>query len=89
MTILLQVASTYKNANIVNGMSRYKRNGKFANVAWEQNFIPNSGSAEKTGCCNGFENFYIVGEGSGYSGGIISSGSGGVKAAMNIIERNC
>ncbi len=26
-------ASAYKNANIVNGMSRYKRDGKFANVA--------------------------------------------------------
>ena len=37
---------------------------------------------------NGFENLYIVGEGSGYSGGIISSGSDGIKAAMNIIERN-
>jgi len=35
-----------------------------------------------------FENLYIVGEGSGYSGGIISSGSDGIKAAMNIIERN-
>ncbi len=43
---------------------------------------------ENTGCCNGFENLYIVGEGSGYSGGIISSGSDGIKAAMNIIERN-
>jgi len=43
---------------------------------------------ENTGRCNGFENLYIVGEGSGYSGGIISSGSDGIKAAMNIIERN-
>jgi len=44
---------------------------------------------EKTGRCNGFENLYIVGEGSGYSGGIISSGADGIKAAMNIVGRNC
>jgi uncharacterized FAD-dependent dehydrogenase len=40
---------------------------------------------EKNGCCSGFENLYVVGEGSGYSGGIISSGSDGIRAAMNII----
>ncbi|MDX9694924.1 MAG: FAD-dependent oxidoreductase [Bacteroidales bacterium] len=34
----------------------------------------------------GFENLYIVGEGSGYAGGIISSGADGIKAAMNIIN---
>ncbi len=39
------------------------------------------------GCCSGFANLYIVGEGSGHAGGIISSGSDGIKAAMNIIER--
>ncbi|MBA4389562.1 MAG: FAD-dependent oxidoreductase [Syntrophus sp. (in: bacteria)] len=40
---------------------------------------------EKNGCCSGFENLYMAGEGSGYSGGIISSGSDGIRAAMNII----
>ena len=40
---------------------------------------------EKNGCCSGFENLYVVGEGSGFSGGIISSGSDGIQAAMNII----
>ncbi len=42
----------------------------------------------KSGLCEGFENLYIVGEGSGYAGGIISSGADGIKAAMDIIERN-
>jgi len=41
---------------------------------------------DKNGRCTGFENLYIVGEGSGYAGGIISSGADGVKAAMNIIS---
>lgn len=41
---------------------------------------------EKNGRCAGFENLYIAGEGSGCSGGIISSAADGVKAAMNIIE---
>lgn len=38
------------------------------------------------GCCDGFKNLYVVGEGSGHSGGIISSGSDGIKAAMNIVS---
>ncbi len=41
---------------------------------------------EKNGRCAGFGNLYLVGEGSGCSGGIISSAADGVKAAMNIIE---
>jgi uncharacterized FAD-dependent dehydrogenase len=39
---------------------------------------------EPSGLCQGFSNLYLVGEGSGYSGGIISSGSNGIKAAMHI-----
>ena len=42
---------------------------------------------EKNLLCKGFSNLYVVGEGSGYAGGIISSGSDGIKAAMNIIEK--
>ena len=34
--------------------------------------------------CSGFKNLYIVGEGSGYAGGIISSAADGVKAAIAI-----
>jgi hypothetical protein len=43
---------------------------------------------EKDCRCIGFENLYLVGEGSGCSGGIISSGADGIKAAMHIIENN-
>lgn len=43
---------------------------------------------EKDSRCTGFENLYIVGEGSGCAGGIISSGADGIKAAINIIENN-
>ena len=43
---------------------------------------------EKNGLCEGFKNLYLIGEGSGYAGGIISSAADGLKAAMNIIEKN-
>lgn len=39
---------------------------------------------EPNGRCEGFENLYIIGEGSGYAGGIISSGADGVKAALGL-----
>ncbi len=39
------------------------------------------------GLCHGFPNLYMVGEGSGYAGGIISSAVDGIKAALEIIER--
>ena len=42
---------------------------------------------EENGLCSGFKNLYIVGEGSGYAGGIISSGADGIKAAMNYIQK--
>ena len=35
--------------------------------------------------CENFENIYIVGEGSGYTGGITSSAVDGVKVAMGIL----
>ncbi len=41
---------------------------------------------EKERCCVGIENLYIVGEGSGCSGGIISSGADGIRAALHIVE---
>jgi uncharacterized FAD-dependent dehydrogenase len=40
---------------------------------------------EKNGLVEGFENLYIIGEGSGYAGGIISSAADGVKAAMGLV----
>ncbi len=42
---------------------------------------------DSTGLCEGFTNLYMAGEGSGYSGGIISSASDGLKTAMGIMER--
>lgn len=43
---------------------------------------------EPNGKCEGFENLYIIGEGSGFAGGIISSAADGVKAAMGMILSN-
>ena len=43
---------------------------------------------EKSGLCSGFQNLYVAGEGSGYSGGIISSAADGIKAAMDILRNN-
>lgn len=40
---------------------------------------------EKNGLCEGFNNLYMIGEGSGYAGGIISSAADGIKAAMSLI----
>lgn len=40
---------------------------------------------DKNGLVEGFDNFYMVGEGSGYAGGIISSAADGIKAAMSLI----
>ncbi len=37
--------------------------------------------------CEGFDNLYLIGEGSGYSGGIISSAVEGIKTALSLIER--
>ncbi len=39
------------------------------------------------GLCDGFTNLYMCGEGSGYAGGIVSSAVDGLKAAMDIINR--
>jgi len=34
--------------------------------------------------CEGFDNIFIIGEGSGYTGGIVSSAVDGVKLGMEI-----
>jgi hypothetical protein len=41
---------------------------------------------ESNGKTEGFENLYIIGEGSGYAGGIISSAADGIKAAMGLVS---
>ena len=40
------------------------------------------------GLCDGFSNLYVSGEGSGYAGGIISSATDGLKAAVAIVGRH-
>jgi len=42
---------------------------------------------EENGLCSGFSNLFMVGEGSGYAGGIISSAADGIKVALQIIAR--
>ncbi len=42
---------------------------------------------DKKGKCEGFENLYFVGEGSGFAGGIISSAADGVKCALNLLNK--
>ena len=39
---------------------------------------------DESGKCEGFDNLYIAGEGSGYAGGIISSAADGIRIAMKI-----
>lgn len=41
---------------------------------------------DETGKCEGFDNLYLTGEGSGYAGGIISSGADGIRVAVKIAE---
>lgn len=41
---------------------------------------------QKNGLCEGFDNLYMIGEGSGFAGGIISSAADGIRAAMNLAE---
>ncbi len=42
---------------------------------------------EKDRCCQGFSNLYLAGEGSGWAGGIISSGVDGIRTAMAIVQK--
>ena len=42
---------------------------------------------ESDRCCRGFSNLYLAGEGSGWSGGIISSGVDGIRTALAIIDK--
>jgi uncharacterized FAD-dependent dehydrogenase len=42
---------------------------------------------ESNGLVEGFTNLYVVGEGSGYAGGIISSAADGIKAAMGLVQQ--
>lgn len=46
---------------------------------------PIQSDRQDNGLCTGFSNLFIVGEGSGYAGGIVSSAADGIKVAMGII----
>jgi uncharacterized FAD-dependent dehydrogenase len=39
---------------------------------------------DKSGKCAGFDNLYVIGEGSGYAGGIVSSAADGIKVALGL-----
>jgi len=41
---------------------------------------------DRTGLAEGFDNLFVVGEGSGWAGGIISSAADGIRAAMSLLE---
>lgn len=41
---------------------------------------------EADGKCAGFTNLYVVGEGSGHTGGIISSAADGIRIAMRVVQ---
>lgn len=41
---------------------------------------------DRDGLCEGFTNLYMVGEGSGYAGGIISSAADGIRCAMGLFN---
>jgi len=42
---------------------------------------------EEGGLCTGFLNLYLIGEGSDYASGIISSAADGVKAALSYMNK--
>ncbi len=42
---------------------------------------------EKNGQVEGFENLFVIGEGSGYAGGIISSAADGVRSAISLVSK--
>lgn len=43
---------------------------------------------EKNGLVENFDNLYMIGEGSGYAGGIISSAADGIRSAMSLVGRS-
>lgn len=47
---------------------------------------PLQADREKNGQSKGIDNLYIIGEASGYAGGIISSAADGIRCAMSLIE---
>jgi len=83
-------------ANIVNSQKEALRKFNKQMIGFDQGILmglesrtssPIQASRSREGLCDGFSNLYFVGEGSGFSGGIVSSGADGIKAAIDIANR--
>ena len=83
-------------ANIINSQKEALRKFNKQMIGFDQGILmglesrtssPIQADRSKDGLCDGFSNLYFVGEGSGFSGGIISSGADGIKAAIDIARK--
>lgn len=83
-------------ANIVNSQKEALRKFSKQMIGFDQGILmglesrtssPIQACRSREGLCDGFNNLYFVGEGSGFSGGIVSSGADGIKAAIDIANR--
>lgn len=82
--------------NIINSQKEALRKFNKQMIGFDQGILmglesrtssPIQAYRSKEGLCNGFSNLYFVGEGSGYSGGIVSSAADGIKAAIDIANK--
>lgn len=83
-------------ANIVNSQKEALRKFNKQMLGFDQGILmglesrtssPIQADRSREGLCDGFSNLYFVGEGSGFSGGIVSSGADGIKAAIDIARK--
>ena len=83
-------------ANIINSQKEALRKFNKQMLGFDQGILmglesrtssPIQADRSREGLCDGFSNLYFVGEGSGFSGGIVSSGADGIKAAIDIARQ--
>lgn len=83
-------------ANIINSQKEALRKFNKQMLGFDQGILmglesrtssPIQADRSREGLCDGFSNLYFVGEGSGFSGGIVSSGADGIKAAIDIAQK--
>lgn len=83
-------------ANIINSQKEALRKFNKQMMGFDQGILmglesrtssPIQADRSREGLCDGFSNLYFVGEGSGFSGGIVSSGADGIKAAIDIARK--
>ncbi len=83
-------------ANIINSQKEALRKFNKQMMGFDQGILmglesrtssPIQADRSRDGLCDGFSNLYFVGEGSGFSGGIVSSGADGIKAAIDIARK--